>query len=388
MLLPLAAQADTWEDYANARFRTRYVVGGAVIIAKDGEILHSLSYGFRNVRKTEPATLDTCFRIASATKLISAIGLLQLMEEKGLGLDTPAKDILGFHVGNPNFPDQPVTVRQILSHTSGLEQTQYYFPNWEKMPPGTKYFSKKYAPGTKYTYSNLNGGLIGAMIEALSGQSVNSYMQQHVFDPLGINAAYHPALLHDITDIADQLRNDGSLIQRASKTLEKFDEYEDTCDPRNHTHLTSGKLYISANGLFRIITMLQRGGELDGVRILQPETVEAMMQPQHLIPGSSVTGESPYGLCMHRVDDLPGGTWYGHQGRYEGLSSDFYFQPDTGLSIVVIGNGYKSRSINYVVTLARSFMEKAQEDLIPPTPAPASPLPSLDVLPTSEPASE
>lgn len=350
-------------DYADDRFRARDIVGGAVIIAKDGEILFSHDYGYKTNAHRERVTLDTCFRIASVTKLVSAVGLMQLLEEKDIPLDTPVKDIVGFPVVNPAFPDQVITIRQVMSHTSSLVQTQYYHPTWETLKPDNKYFSKTVVPGTAYAYSNLNGGLFGAMIEALSGQSVNTYMQEHVFGPLGINAAYHCALLPDQSDIAPQLAKNGRIAKGVSVAMAEISEYDNTCNPRVNTDRTSGGLYISANGLIRIISMLQRGGELDGVRILQPETVQLMMQDQHKIPGSSVKAESIYGLAMARVKGMPGGTWYGHQGMMHGLTSNIYFQPDTGLSIAVIANGYGGQQIDGVVTIARTFMEKAQEFL-------------------------
>ena len=346
-------------DFVADRFKGRKVVGGAVVIARDGEVLYGRAYGHKNASKNDLVTLDTCFRIASVTKLVSVVGLMQLIEERGIDLDTPVRDIVGFKVINPSFPEQPITIRQVLSHTSSLLQTNHYFQNWETMTVWGPYFSKKDAPGTDYVYSNMNGGLIGAMIEALSGQSVNTYMQENVFGPLGINAAYHPTVLKDKSDIASQLNKKGGNVMTASRIMRE--SFDDTCNPIEHTDRTSGALYISANGMIRIIAMLEQGGTLDGVRILQPETIQLMMQDQRTIPGSSVQAESKYGLCIAKVEGLPGGTWYGHQGQMEGLSSNIYFQPDTGLSIAVIANGYEAHSEDGVVTIARTFMEKAQE---------------------------
>ncbi len=359
----VCCRAEEWDAFARQRFAARKVVGGAVVIAKDGEIVYSYAYGWKDARQTMPVTADTCFRVASVTKLVSAVGLMQLMEENELSLDTPVSDIVGFPVRNPSYPDRPVTVRQVLSHTSSILSTGYYFPSWEKLGVGTIYFAEEYGPGDKYVYSNLNGGLIGAMIEALSGQSVNQYMQQHVFAPLSVNAAYQAALLPDTSDIADRLDKDGTLHQTASRALKNIENYDDTCDPRWHTDRTVGSLYISPNGLIRIISMLQRGGEIDGVRILQEETVNTMMQDQDEIGGSSVNCKGRYGLCLDRVKNMPGGTWYGHQGRLNGLSANIYFQPDTGLSIAVIANGYTAYTQDEVVSIARVFMEKAQEVL-------------------------
>ena len=359
-------EAPAWskEDmdaYTVARFRERRIVGGAVIIARDGEILYAYDYGWKNAAKTQLVTLDTCFHAASVTKMVSAIGLMQLIEKENIPLDTPVMDVVGFPVANPAFPDETVTIRQVLSHTSGLCSTDDLTPNWEKLRVKDGVFSATNAPGTAYEYSNLNGGLIGAMIEALSGQSVNTYMRENVFEPLGINAAYHPALLPDQSDIAPKLKKNGSTFRTAKNELATFRDYNDTCDPRRNTDNTSGHLYTSVNGLIRVAMMLENGGEIDGVRILRPETIQLMMSDQRMIPGSSVAAESRYGLCLARVDDLPGGAWYGHQGRWQGLTSNAYFQPDTGLSIVIIASGYSAQTVDEVVTIARDFMEKAQE---------------------------
>ena len=358
---PTPSPREQMDEYVSARFRARKVVGGAVIIARDGEILYSYDYGYHTQAKRAVVTLDTCFRIASVTKLVSAVGLMQLIEEKGIDLDTPVKNIVGFNVVNPAFPEDTITIRQVMSHTSSLVQTQYYHPNWDTLKPNNKYFSQTVRPGTEYAYSNLNGGLFGAMIEALSGQSVNTYMQENVFGPLGVNAAYHCALLPDQSDISPQLGKNGKIAKGVSVSMKEFGEFDNTCNPRENTNKTSGGLYISANGLIRIISMLQRGGELDGVRILQPETVQLMMQDQHTLEGSSVKADSPYGLAMYRVKGMPGGTWYGHQGMMQGLTSNVYFQPDTGLSIAVIANGYSPQQIDHIVSITRNFMEKAQE---------------------------
>ena len=353
-----AASLDEW---AAARFRERNIVGGAVVIMKDEKVLYSYDYGYKKASRREEVTLDTCFHAASVTKMVSAVGLMQLLEDYDISLDTPVKDIVDIPLVNPAFPDADITIRQVLSHTSSFVQNHYLTPDWAKIGKHNGYFTTENAPGTAYEYANMNGGLIGAMIEAISGKSVNDYMQRHVFIPLKINAAYHAALLPDPTDVADKLQKNGKTFRTAENEFETFRDYDNSCFPALHTNITSGSLYISVNDLVRIVQLLQNGGELDGVRILTEDSVQLMMMPQYLIEGSSVTGESPYGLCITTVDDLPGGTWYGHQGMWQGLTSNAYFQPDTGLCIAIIANGYDANKKSGVATIARAFMEKAQE---------------------------
>lgn len=363
LLHPFAACGEDMDEYAKARFRARKIVGGGVVIARDGKILYGYDYGYRNGTRSQPATLDTCFQSASVTKMVSAIGLLQLLEDYDIPLDTPVKDIVGFPVVNPAFPEADITIRQVLSHTSSFVQNQHLTPDWESLPVENSYFSAEHAPGTVYAYSNMNGGLIGAMIEAISGKSVNTYMQKHIFVPLKINAAYHAGLLPDRVNISSKMRKDGTSYCSAEKELKSIGQYDDSCLPREHTDITSGSLWISPNGLIRIVMMLENGGELDGVRILTEETVRVMMQDQSTIEGSSVAGSGPYGLCLARIEGMPGGTWYGHQGTWQGLTANAYFQPDTGLCVAVIANGYDANKKDGVTTIARAFMEKAQEFL-------------------------
>lgn len=352
------------DAFVDRLFQVRRVIGGTVIVSRDGEVLYTREYGFKELDAKNPVTLDTCYRIASVTKLVSAVGLVQLLEEQGLSPDTPLRDILKRNVVNPAYPDQPITVRQVLTHTSGLKQQMRYHPNWEILNKyNDRYFTEKTKPGTRYIYANLNGGLIGAMIEALSGESVNTYMREHVFDPLGINAAYQPGLLPDKSDIANRLGKNGRIQEGVDAQIEHYADYEDFCDPDNHTDYTVGQLYISARGLDALLTMLC--GNARGLRedVLPAGTVADMTRPQNF-EGSSVSVDKRYVLGMERLTDLPGGNWYGHQGMMDGLTSDAYFQPDTGLCVTVIANGYKAYTTDGVASIAREVMAWASTELI------------------------
>lgn len=340
----------------------RRIVGGAVVIAKDGKGLLRCGYGHLTSSGTAEFTPETQLRIASVTKMVTAIGLMQLLEEKGLSLETPVKDIVGFPVVNPAFKDTPLTVRQVMSHTSSFLSISQYRPNWEHLLHENKYFDEYHAPGTRYEYSNMNGGLVGAMIEALSGQSLNTYMQEKVFAPLGIEAAYHAALLPDPSRLAPRLNRDGSIYRTVSKEIGSFAaEYSDTCDPRNNIGNSVGGLNITADGLCRILCLLEQGGELDGVRILSEAGVAMMIADQRTVKDSSVYCKSPYGLCVYRATDVTKNTWYGHQGMLYGVTCDAFFQPETGLCVAILANGYDSINQNGIVTLARVIMEKAEE---------------------------
>lgn len=363
LLLPaLAAGAeDLNADWMNRQFQSRKIVGGAVIVSRYGEPVFTFTYGSKSGHGYSPVTLDTCFRIASVTKMISAVGLMRLYERGYFQLDDCLGDVLPFPVVNTAYPQDPITVRQALSHTTGLKQTQTTQINWAYVSTRNQQglFKEHARPGDTYIYSNANGGLYGALMEALTGQSLNTYMAQNVFAPLGINAAYTTRLLPDKSDISHRMSKTGVNIMSPERSMEE--SYEDTCDPAKHLSYTVGGLRISANGLNRIGMMLCNEGYLDGVRILNPPTVRLMQADQRSFPGSSVTCESAYGLSLQRVTDRYGNTWYGHQGMKEGLSSDLFYLPEKGLVVTVIANGYAGLKAGKLVSIAINTMEKAAE---------------------------
>ena len=293
------------------------------------------------------------------TKLISAVGVMQLYDRGRIQLDAPIGELLPFPVVNTTCAELPITPRQVLSHTTGLKQTQSTQINWEYVSARSTetLFKTNARPGMSYAYSNENGGLFGAMIEAASGQSVNSYMAEPVFGPLGVNAAYTMSLLPDRSDVSNQISKTGMNLMSPDRAAEA--DYEDTCDPAKHLSYTVGGLYISANGLDRIGQMLCNEGWLDGRRILDPATVRLMQQDQREPSGSTVYCESEYGLGIHRIKDRYGNTWYGHQGMKDGLSSDLFYLPEQGLVVTVIANGYLALKEGDLVSIAIRTMEHA-----------------------------
>ena len=248
----------------------------------------------------------------------------------------------GTPIRNPRFPDTPVTLRQAMSHTSSLLGTAPYnaAPKWDKITPDQNRYFSKYEPGAHYEYANLNGGILGSAIERASGQSLNTYMTEHVFAPLGINAAYAAHLLPDPAPLSRTYTQDGQVYMKAEKYIEEDRAgYEDTCDPDSHYHTSVGSLYISLNGLEKLGEMLACGGIAGGVRLLSPQAAAEMRADQRTVRGSTVTGESPYGLAVYRFTDADGRAWYGHQGRWEGLLADLFVDPDSRTAVVLVMNG-------------------------------------------------
>lgn len=348
-LIPVwAACAGLPEDFSeidqqvDVYFQKSKTVGGSLVIAKNGRIVYQRDYGYSNKSNKTPVTENTYFRIASVTKMVSAIGIMQLNEQGLVDLDQDISKYFGYEIANPYHPNIPITLRQCMSHTTSLSQNGgYSFESrtihdlLAKELRRRSNFTKE-KPGDHYSYSNFGAGLMGSIMEAVTGVSINHYMTDHVFKPLQIDAAYSASLLAEPEHIASQYQN-GKLHKGASKYL--ADEYEDFADPERHYRITVGGLFIRSRDLAKIASLLCGDGSYGGVRLLNKESVEWMRMDQRDLK-ASVTGESPYGLCMNRVDSLVQGRMiYGHQGMSNGSMSNVYFDPETQFVFVMLTNG-------------------------------------------------
>ena len=141
--------------------------------------------------------------------------------------------------------------------------------------------------------------------------------------------------------------------------------YNNRADPSGNNGYTVGKLYINAVSLTSLAQMMLNGGILNGTRILKEDTVALMEADQ---PGLA---ESRYGLSTVRLRQFARGTWYGHQGRYSGLSSNIYYQRETGITLALIMNGYDQKLEDNIVlpavTLLRN-MEWIESTVLPANP--------------------
>ena len=158
-----------------------------------------------------PVDENTRFRIASISKVFTAVGFLKLVEQGKADLDTDVSQYLGFQLRNPNYPDVKITARMLLSHylvapgteasTRSARNTALRNSSRQMVPiiikasisppaPSTEDMRDQ-APGVFFHYSNLNFGVLGTIIEKLSGQRYDVYMKENVLEPLGIDASYN-----------------------------------------------------------------------------------------------------------------------------------------------------------------------------------------------------
>lgn len=355
----LAQQTDL--DALNSRadkiFRAYDTVGGALVVMKDGEVVYERYYGWARKKDKQPVTKDTYFRVASVTKMVTGIGALRLVADKQLALDGDVGEVLDLPIRNPKYPDTPITLRMLMTHTSGLLDGSP-FKNQQNSLADVfaknrikRVFCEK-APGASYSYANYGAGLVGAMIEKASGLSINQYTKETIFDPLGIDAAYSPALLKHPENIVNQHDQDGRVERRAEKVL--LEAYDDTSDPLMHFRYTAGGLWITAGDMAKLLAMLNGGGTLLGVQILPPASVALMTQDQ--VGQNGIQTKTPYALFCERFTTLKeGAVIYGHQGQSLGMVSEAFFDPETGFSMALLTNGCSRAIDRRVCKIGRSM---------------------------------
>ena len=363
----------TVEDELNRYFAMYDTLGAVVAVIQNGEVTFTHTYG-KTKLGGEDVTVDTLFQAGSISKMVANIALMQLITEQKIPLDTPLGDLLSCKIVHPQYPQVPVTLRQLMTHTASLRDGGFYQEALgQNGEPLSTVFSKKdeYAfhstlkPGTKRQYSNFGGGLIGALIEALSGQTVDQYMRENVFDPLDITAAYQASLIPEDRQLAD-------IYHMPEKVLGKRlrDDTTRITEPDAQTHyfLTAGKLIISAPDLCKILIALCDGGIYENTRILSESAVKVMTTRQNNI--GSVACESGHGLFMNIItdDQVEGRTMYGHGGKAYGMLCAAYFDPTDRTGVVMLTNGCRDDSMhNGVGMLGRVIMRICYNRVVNPT---------------------
>lgn len=187
------ADVDSWLDgYMPYALHSGDIPGAVVVVVKDGQFLTARGFGYADLDKHTPVDPEkTLFRPGSVSKLVTWTAVMQQVELGKLDLDKDVNTYLDFKI--PPLEGQPVTLRQIMTHTAGFEETskEIIFYDTKKVRRLGDYLkahipARIYAPGTTPAYSNWATALAGYMVERVSGQSFDDYVDQHIFTPIGM----------------------------------------------------------------------------------------------------------------------------------------------------------------------------------------------------------
>ncbi|MGK5054876.1 serine hydrolase domain-containing protein [Janthinobacterium sp. RB2P8] len=356
----------------------------SVLAIRQGKVSYQQQFGYRHLGATPadslPVTPATLFRIASVSKMMTTLGLMRLVEQGKLSLDQDVGIYLGFSLRNPHFPQQAVTLRSLLSHTSSLRDAGGYAWGPERSlrdvftAGGDAMWDAAAAPGNYFTYSNLNWGVIGTVMEKVTGERFDLLMRRLLLDPLDVRGGYHPAAFSK-----EELANTATLYRKRTLDTEQWQPHgpwiaqADDFYQRppaapaglaryvigsNATVFSpTGGLRISAAGLGTVMQMLLDGGRHQGKQLLQPASIVLMFGRQWQLAADGGNGNSErglyraWGLGNQQFDALAGqgnglveGASFhavGHLGDAYGLVSAFVldFKNKNGMVMLVGGTG-------------------------------------------------
>ncbi len=311
------------------------VAGLGVAVVRDGSLESFLGHGFADVRARVPVTEDTVFRIGSITKTFTAIAVMQLWERGVLDLDAPVDEYLRtFRLipGEAGF--RPVTSRHLLTHTGGIgylrRLSDLLRPGigsgdraGRSVPPIADYYRAglpiEVEPGTKWVYSNHGFAVLGQIVEEVSGEPIDRYLRDHVFDPLGM-------------EHTDLVRSDRVRSRLATGYVLRSRGLRPVLD-RDVPTPSAGGMYSTVTDMGRYLVALLGGGSNEHGSVLKPETLAAMFEP-HYRPDPRVPG---MGLGF-MLGEEGGRRTVVHGGVLSGFLSDMGLAPDGGVGVIVLSN--------------------------------------------------
>lgn len=284
------------------------IPGAVVLVARRGRILLHQAYGFRDLERTKPLRIDSLFRMASNSKAVTAAGIMLLVEDGRLDLDAPVGTYL------PAFQLEswrPVTLRHLLTHTSGVRiKPLFLTPLMKKSPqhpqaPDLRLEVNRFAKmapevpaGTTYSYNNAGFNMLAAVIEEVAG-SYQDHLRMRLYEPLGMRDSCNHESDADISRMSTVMKRQPDGSWRGGW---KPGDPPDWPFPRG-----SGGMVSSAKDYAVFCQMLLNGGVYGGRRVLAETSVEEMTSPQ----SAQIKAATAYGLGW-KVSE-PGGV-FSHTG--------------------------------------------------------------------------
>lgn len=338
LFFPLLSKAQEVENDFKQVMEKYNAVGAAVAVVKDGKLVYTHAFGLKDLENKVPLNNQDIFRIASISKSFSATAIMQMVEAGKISLDDDFGDLVGFKIRNPKFPDQKITLKMALSHTSSLNDSQGYLNldviNPDKNPDWAKCYNN-YLPGTKFDYCNLNFNLIGTILEKKSGQRFDNYIKKQILKPLGLYAGYCVDSLDSTRFVklyeyhADTKTYTPSPAAYAPRRTEIANYVIGYSTP---VFSPTGGMKISASDLARYMMMHMNYGNENGTRIISKKSAKQMQ--------TALSADEGYGLALRSAENLiPGVKLIGHTGSAYGLYSTMFFNLQQKYGFVIITNG-------------------------------------------------
>lgn len=336
-------------DELEKEFDKQDMTSMAYAVVKDDQLLLSNALGMADEDLATPATASTRYLIASVSKTVTATALMQLYEQGRFGLDQDINRYLPFSVRNPSYPDDSITFRMLLSHTSSISDDYQNTLNlycWGfdcslsladycegVFTPGNRDFYSEdnfshSAPGENEDYSNAALALAGYLVEYISGESFPDYCKTHIFDPLGMTKTEWRLNLIPHEELAVPYSSDIT----AGSHHYTFPDYP------------NGGLRTTVLDMSRFLRAFMMDGTHAGVQVLSHATVSEMKTLQ--------MGSGSQCLAYY-YETFDGTDLLGHNGGEMGVSTEMWFDPATHVGAIVFNNDDDTDLSNVISLLIR-----------------------------------
>jgi CubicO group peptidase (beta-lactamase class C family) len=299
------------------------IPGGVIVVVKDGKVLFAKGYGYANVAKRTPVDPNnTLFRPGSVSKLFTWTAVMQLVQAGKIDLDADVNKYIDFTI--PPFEGKPITMRNLMTHTPGFEETvrDLLVDTKDQVLPIDVYLKRHlptrvFPPGEVIAYSNYGATLAGYIVQRISGEKFEDYIARHIFEPLKM---VHSTFVQPLPANLAPLMANGYV----NGQVKPF-EFIDTAP--------AGSSTSSGIDMSHFMLAYLNGGTFEGFQLLKPATIKEMWTPQ--VPEEK--GLPGFDLGFYQ-DDFNGLTIVGHGGDTVAFHSDLHLIPAKGVGFFVSFN--------------------------------------------------
>jgi CubicO group peptidase (beta-lactamase class C family) len=314
-------------------FNEHPLAGLAAGLVTDGKLRWSVGLGVADAAAGRPVDTSTVFRIGSISKTMTALAVMQLVEEGQVGLDDPVRARLrSVRLEQRDASGGPVTIRQLLTHTGGLGELR----RWSDLlrptiglaakPGEVPALARYYAPalraevaaGTKWAYANHGFALLGQLVEDVTGEPFADRLRTRVFEPLGM----HGTDFERSDRVRERLAVGYAFKRRALRPVK---DREIVVEP-------AGSVFSSLADMALYAAAIAGGGENRHGRVVERETLAAMLEPQWPAAGPPAMG------LAFMLDRLGPHVLAGHDGGWPGFVSSLLVVPDAGIGALAFTN--------------------------------------------------
>lgn len=363
--------------------------GISLATIRNREVTGVFAYGWADIERGVRMQPTSLLNIGSVTKLVTTTAVMQLWEQEAFSLCDDIAPYLPFEARNPNYRTTPITFLQLLTHTSSIRDGVAYRESYVCGDPsgtlggwlchvlspagdlnrGDSFGA--YAPGVQYTYSNVGYGLLGYLVERISGTPFAHYCADKILGPLGMERSGF--LLAEV-DTARHARgytwsHDGTMSELVDPAwTPPGDTTQGVLVPRclySFATPPDGLLRTSAIELGRFLAAFSNGGYLDGQRILATATVEMMLSSQIDLPARSA--QPPGGITAPERQGLGWRSWrmanrriWGHAGDDPGVTTLVVLEPERAVGVALIANidAAEEQVLNLAAELMASMLDQ------------------------------